>query len=121
MATGSVDGDALRVNAANGDVLREDAIATPLCASSKATVDFLEDLDMRRFAEVAKSCVLDAATCEGNAFVAETRDRWRRAVAALRRAPFVDRVSAAVASDKRAAPPKTPAAPPEKPAAPLVI
>ncbi|KAH8045331.1 hypothetical protein JL720_16749 [Aureococcus anophagefferens] len=28
-----------------------------------ATVDFLEDLDMRRFAEVAKACVLDAATC----------------------------------------------------------
>ncbi|KAH8050989.1 hypothetical protein JL722_11022 [Aureococcus anophagefferens] len=30
-----------------------------------ATVDFLEDLDMRRFAEVAKACVLDAATCAG--------------------------------------------------------
>ena len=117
------DGDALRVNAANADVLREDAIATPLCASSKATVDFLEDLDMRRFAEVAKSCVLDAATCEGNAFVAETRDKWRRAADALRRTPFVDRVSAAVAADKRAAPPKTPAAPlvPKPAAAPLVI
>ncbi|KAH8074178.1 hypothetical protein JL720_10734 [Aureococcus anophagefferens] len=74
--------------------LREDDVATPLCAASKATVDFLEDLDMRRFAEVAKACVLDAATCAAGGFARETRDAWR-AIADATRAPFLDRMTGA--------------------------
>jgi hypothetical protein len=78
--------------------LREDDVATPLCAASKATVDFLEDLDMRRFAEVAKACVLDAATCAAGGFARETRDAWR-AIADATRAPFLDRMTGALAAD----------------------
>ena len=82
--------------------LREDDVATPLCAASKATVDFLEDLDMRRFAEVAKACVLDAATCAAGGFARETRDAWR-AIADATRAPFLDRMNGALAADADAA------------------
>ena len=82
--------------------LREDDVATPLCAASKATVDFLEDLDMRRFAEVAKACVLDAATCAAGGFARETRDAWR-AIADATRAPFLDCMNGALTADADAA------------------
>jgi hypothetical protein len=57
---------------------------------------------MRRFAEVAKACVLDAATCAAGGFARETRDAWR-AIADATRAPFLDRMNGALAADADAA------------------
>ena len=59
-------------------------------------------IDMRRFAEVAKACVLDAATCAAGGFARETRDAWR-AIADATRAPFLDRMNGALAADADAA------------------